>query len=88
MMNEVLLLLGIPAGIILVMFELEILGYRVYPLIVRVLNFKPFTCEICLSFWAYYIIAGYIHGYDFYNLLGAFVSAFIGQYYAKQIHKF
>jgi hypothetical protein len=88
MINEVLLLLGIPAGTILFMFELEILGYRVYPLIVRVLNFKPFTCELCLSFWAYYGIAGYIHGYDLYNLLGAFISAFLGNFYAKQITKF
>lgn len=32
------------------------------------LNFKPFNCQICLSYWTC-MIAGFVNGYEFWHTL-------------------
>mgnify|MGYP000400879725 CR=1 FL=1 len=82
------LLIGIPAGVVIIMHELEILGRRIWPLVVKVLNFKPFNCEICLSFWAYFITAGLLNGFTLYNLLASFIAGFLGYLFSIKFIKF
>jgi hypothetical protein len=82
------LLLGIPAGVVILMHFLEILGVRIWPLVVKVLNFKPFTCELCLTFWVHLVTAGLLNGFTIYNLLASFLAGFIGYLMSTKILKF
>jgi len=82
------LLLGIPAGVVILMHQFEILGYRIWPVVVKLLNFKPFTCELCLTFCVHLITAGLLNGFTLYNLLASLLAGFIGYLMSKQIIKF
>ena len=87
-MKELILLFSVPAFVVIVMHELEILGHRIYPLIVRILPFKPFTCELCLSFWVYLGIKSGLDGFHLVNVLESFLSGFIGYEISKRFIKF
>ena len=73
-MTELLILFGVPCAVVITMHELEIFGYRLYPLLVRWLNFKPFTCELCMSTWTYFFLHGFVTSFDVYNILGSFIA--------------
>ena len=83
-----ILLFGIPAVVVIIMHQLEIFNRRLWPIVVRYLNFKPFTCELCLSFWAYLITGVLINGFTIYNLVASFIAGLIGYLYSLKFIKF
>ena len=83
-----ILLIGLPAGTVILMHNLEILGVRVWPKVLRVLNFKPFTCELCLSFWVYFVTAGVLNGFTIYNLVASFIAGLLGYLISIKFIKF
>ena len=87
-MNELILLFGIPAGVVILMHEIEIFNRRLWPAVVKVLNFKPFTCELCLAFWVHYITAGLINGFNLYTLLASFIAGFLAYLFSIKFIKF
>lgn len=87
-LNELFFLFGIPASAVIIMHELTIGGYRVWARVVNLLPVKPFTCELCMSFWLYFLLHGLFTQFDVSNLLGAFLSAFLGYIFALKFIKF
>lgn len=88
MLEFLILLFGLPAGIVILMHQVEIFGHRIWPQVVRVLNFKPFTCELCLSFWVYFVTAGVLNGFTIYNLVASFIAGLLGYLYSIKFIKF
>lgn len=87
--DELLLIFGVPAMVVIIMHQFEIFGHRVYSILVsRALNFKPFNCELCMSFWTYFLLHGFLFQFDFYNILGAFICALLGYIYSFKFIKF
>jgi hypothetical protein len=87
-MKELILLFGIPSAIVILMHELTVFGYRIYPQIVKRLNFKPFTCELCLSFWTHFGVVSYLNGFDIYGVASSFTAGLIGYMISLKFIKF
>jgi hypothetical protein len=87
-MKELILLFGIPSGVVILMHELTFFGYRIYPPIVKLLNFKPFTCELCLSFWTHFGIVSYLNGFDIYGVTSSLLAGVIGYLISLKFIKF
>lgn len=87
-MKELLIIFGVPAMVTIIMHELTFLGYRIYPVIVKYLDFKPFTCELCMSFWIALGISFNEYGFHLETILISFLSGLMGFIYSKQFIKF
>jgi hypothetical protein len=87
-MEKLILLFSVPALVVVVMHELELFGYRIYPIVVKYLNFKPFTCELCLSFWTYLGINIGLDRFNYMTIFESFLAGLIGYLYSKQFFKY
>ena len=87
-MKTIILLFGVPSLVVILMHELTIFGYKIYPLIVKLLPFKPFTCELCLSFWTYLGVKITLEGFTYYTIFESFIAGMIGYLLSNKFLKF
>jgi hypothetical protein len=87
-MKEAIIIFGVPAMVTIIMHELTFFGYRIYPLFIKYFDFKPFICELCMSFWMTLGITYIEFGFHLGTVLMSFLSGFIGYFYSKQFIKF
>ena len=66
--------LGIACGVSIIMSQAKWYAWFVE----KIKNRKPFSCEMCMSFWVYLLYSTLVHGINIETVLNAFICSFTG----------